>query len=212
MAEVVERPKPVTAREVARRILAHENAVIGIALAALIAVLGGISRGATATPSNMANVLVQSSMRGVAAVGQAFCILTANFDLSVSGVGVMAMMLGSAMMTTEWTNILGYPVSPFVAIPVMLVVAACWGLLSGTLVSRLAIPSLIVTFGVWQIGYGVAFYITDGQAVMHLPRSFAIYGSLPAGLLSFSRWRLWLILFLITPALVVASMPLVAIQ
>ena len=147
MAEELERPKPLTAREVARRVLAHENAVIGIALAAMIAVLAGISRGATVTRGNMANVLIQSSVRGVAAVGQAFCILTANFDLSVSGVGVMAMMLGSSMMTTEWTNILGYPASPFMAIPVMLAVAACWGLLSGTLVSRLNMPSLIVTFG-----------------------------------------------------------------
>jgi len=181
MAEVVERPKPLTAREVARRVLAHENAVIGIALAGLIAVLGGISRGATVTPGNMANVLIQSSVRGVAAVGQAFCILTANFDLSVSGVGVMAMMLGSAMMTTEWTNILGYPVSPFMAIPVMLVVGACWGLLNGFLVSRFNMPSLIVTFGVWQIGYGVAYYITEGKAITSLPESFAIYGSLPAG-------------------------------
>ena len=117
----------------------------------------------------------------MAAVGQAFCILTANFDLSVSGVGVMAMMLGSSMMTTEWTNILGYPASPFMAIPVMLAVAACWGLLSGALVSRLNMPSLIVTFGVWQIGYGVAYYVTRGTAVMELPESFAVYGALPVG-------------------------------
>lgn len=181
MAEVVERPKRVTAQEVARRVLAHENAVIGIALAAIIAMLAGISRGATVTRGNMANVLIQSSVRGVAAVGQAFCILTANFDLSVSGVGVMTMMLGSSMMTTEWTNILGYPASPFMAIPVMLAVGACWGLLSGTLVSRLALPSLIVTFGVWQIGYGVAYYVTEGKAIMELPESLAVYGSLPVG-------------------------------
>lgn len=181
MAEVVERPKPLTAREVARRVLAQENAVIGIALAGLIAVLGGISRGATITSGNMANVLIQSSVRGVTAVGQAFCILTANFDLSVAGVGVMTMMLGSAMMTTEWTNILGYPASPFLAIPAMLVVGACWGLLSGTLVSRFNMPSLIVTFGVWQIGYAVAYYVTEGKAVTSLPESFAVYGSLPVG-------------------------------
>ena len=124
-------------------------------------------------------MLILSSVRGGAAVGQAFCILTANFDLSVSGVGVMAMMLGSSMMTTEWTNILGYPVSPFIAIPVMLAVGAAWGLLSGTLVSRAGIPSLIVTFGVWQIGYGVAYYVTRGMAVMELPKSFAVYGALP---------------------------------
>lgn len=179
MAEVIERPKPLTAREAARRVLAHENAVVGIALAVLIAVLGGISRGATLTGENMANVLLQSSVRGVAAVGQAFCILTANFDLSVSGVAVMAMMLGSAMMTTEWTNILGYPASPFMAIPAMLMVGLAWGVLNGVLVSRLKMPSLIVTFGVWQIGYAVAYYITEGKAVMELPGSFAIYGELP---------------------------------
>jgi ribose transport system permease protein len=181
MAEVVERRERLTAREVARRVLAQENAVIGIALAGLIAVLGGISRGATITRGNMANVLIQSSVRGVTAVGQAFCILTANFDLSVAGVGVMTMMLGSSMMTTEWTNILGYPASPFMAIPVMLVVGACWGLLSGTLVSRFNMPSLIVTFGVWQIGYAVAYYVTEGKAVTSLPESFAVYGSLPVG-------------------------------
>jgi len=181
MAEELERPKPLTAREVARRVLAHENAVIGIALAAMIAVLAGISRGATVTRGNMANVLIQSSVRGVAAIGQAFCILTANFDLSVSGVGIMSMMLGSSMMTTEWTNILGYPASPFMAIPVMLAMGACWGLLSGALVSRLNMPSLITTFGVWQIGYGVAFYVTRGTAVMELPESFAVYGALPVG-------------------------------
>jgi len=181
MAEVAERREQVTFRDIARRALRHENAVIGIALAAIIAVLAGVSRGATVTRANMANVLIQSSVRGVAAVGQAFCILTANFDLSVSGVGVMAMMLGSSMMTTEWTNILGYPASPFMAIPAMLAVGACWGLLSGSLVSRLNMPSLIVTFGVWQIGYGVAYYVTEGKAVMELPESFARYGALPVG-------------------------------
>jgi ribose/xylose/arabinose/galactoside ABC-type transport system permease subunit len=181
MAEVAERREQVTFRDIVRRTLRHENAVIGIALVAIIAVLAGISRGATVTRGNMANVLIQSSVRGVAAVGQAFCILTANFDLSVSGVAVMTMMLGSSMMTTEWTNILGYPASPFMAIPVMLVVGACWGLLSGALVSRLNMPSLIVTFGVWQIGYGVAYYVTEGKAIMELPESFAVYGALPVG-------------------------------
>jgi len=180
MAEVVERRERVTFQDIARRAIRHENAVIGIALAALIAALGGISRGATVTTSNLANILLQSSVRGVAAVGQAFCILTANFDLSVAGVSVMAMMLGGTMMTTGATNILGYPASLFMALPVMLVVGACWGVLSGTLVSRLALPSLIVTFGVWQIAYGVGYYMTEGEAVYELPQSLAIYGKLPA--------------------------------
>jgi ribose transport system permease protein len=182
MTEVAQRPEAEgeTARGIARRVVAHENFVIGMVLVGLVAALGGVSRGATLTPSNVANVLLQSSVRGVVAIGQAFVILTANIDLSVAGVGVMAMMMGGAMMTTQWQNILGYSVSPFVAIPVMLVVGASWGLLNGTLVSRLGIPSLIATFGVWQLGYGAAYYVTNGQALMELPESLAVYGSLPA--------------------------------
>lgn len=179
MAEVVERRERLTARQAARRVLAYENTVLGIVLVSIIAIVGGVSRGATLTTRTMGDVLVQSSVRGVTAVGQAFCILTANFDLSVSGVGVMAMMLGSSMMTTQWQNILGYPASPFMAIPAMLVVGLAWGALNGILVSRLGIPSLMATFGVWQIGYGAAFFITRGTAIMELPESFHPYGELP---------------------------------
>jgi ribose/xylose/arabinose/galactoside ABC-type transport system permease subunit len=174
----------VTARRIGRNIVAHENFVSFIVLMALIGVLSGISRGETTTPTNLVNILLQSSVRGVAALGQAFVILTANIDLSVAGVGVMVMMLGSAMMTTEWRNIvvayLGAPTTPAMTIPVMLIVGAAWGLLNGTLVTRLGIPSLIATFGVWQIGYGAAYYITEGEAITELPPSLAVFGTLPA--------------------------------
>ena len=185
MAEVLETPErpSSTARRVGRYIITHENFAIGIALAIVMGVLGVISRLETLTPTNLGNVLLQSSVRGVAALGQAFVILTANIDLSVAGVGVMTMMLGAAMMTTEWQNIvvafLGRPASPALALPVMLIVGICWGLLNGTLVTRLGIPSLIATFGVWQIGYGLSYYVTRGEALTELPASLAIFGSLP---------------------------------
>ncbi len=186
MTEIAQRPEAEgeTARGIGRRVVAHENFAIGMVLVALVAALGGASRGATVTPINVGNVLLQSSVRGVVAIGQAFVILTANIDLSVAGVGVMAMMVGGGMITTQWQNIvvplIGHPASIYAAIPVMLVVGACWGLLNGTLVSRLGIPSLIATFGVWQLGYGAAYYVTNGEALMELPESLAVYGSLPA--------------------------------
>jgi ribose/xylose/arabinose/galactoside ABC-type transport system permease subunit len=182
MTEVAQRPESEreTARGIARRVVAHENFAIGMVLVGLVAALGGASRGATVTPSNVANVLLQSSVRGVVAIGQAFVILTANIDLSVAGVGVMAMMVGGAMMTTQWQNILGYSAPLALVIPVMLVVGGGWGSLNGVLVSRLGIPSLIATFGVWQLGYGAAYYVTNGTALMELPESLAAVGSLPA--------------------------------
>ena len=100
MTEVIEKSERTGIKAAARFVLTHENFVIGVALAGLIGALGGISRGQTTSPANIANILVQSSVRGVASIGQAFVILTANIDLSVGGMGVMTMMLGSAMMTS----------------------------------------------------------------------------------------------------------------
>ncbi len=183
MTEVIKKSERTDIKAAGRFVLTHENFVIGVALAGLIGALGGISRGQTTSPANIANILVQSSVRGVASIGQAFVILTANIDLSVGGMGVMTMMLGSAMMTSGWRNIIvayvGHPASPAMAIPVMLLMGIAWGLLNGTLVTRVGIPALMATFGVWQIGYGAAYYITEGEAITDLPQSFAVYGSLP---------------------------------
>jgi ribose/xylose/arabinose/galactoside ABC-type transport system permease subunit len=83
--ESVENRKPsgAKARETVRRVFRHENAVLVLVLIALIGAFGAISNGLTSSRANATNVLLQSSIRGVASVGQAFVILTAGIDLSV---------------------------------------------------------------------------------------------------------------------------------
>jgi ribose/xylose/arabinose/galactoside ABC-type transport system permease subunit len=120
----------------------------------------------------MANVLLQSCIRGTAAVGEAFVILTAGIDISVAGIGVMASILGGVLMTVGPLSLLGYPMSPLFAIPIMLVVATAWGLLNGAIITRTGIPALIATFCIWHIAEGVAYYPTGGQTVTDLPESF----------------------------------------
>ncbi|GAH68901.1 unnamed protein product [marine sediment metagenome] len=111
MAEIAERPKPLgaTAKDIGRRFLRHESAVLGVVLIAIIAGMAGVTKGLTLGRANMTNILLQSSMRGVAAVGQAFVMLTAGIDLSIGGVGLMTGILGATLMTTDMTlNIVGY--------------------------------------------------------------------------------------------------------
>lgn len=177
MAETVEKPKPLTAREMAGRVIRHENATLGIVLIALIAGLSVISRGVTTTRINMMNIVLQSSMRGVAAIGQGFVILSAGIDISVGGIGLCSAILATMMMTgAPWLNIVGYPVPIYVGILVMLLVGACWGALNGILVSRIGMPALIVTLGMWQITTGAAFQISEGNTVAYQPAGLAFFG------------------------------------
>ena len=103
MAEIVERPQARSerAKDVAKRLLRYENAVLIIVLVALIGGLGAITKGLTTSGANMMNVLLQSAIRGVASVGQAFVILTAGIDLSVGGMGLVAACLGARLMTVS---------------------------------------------------------------------------------------------------------------
>jgi len=179
MAESIEGHKPlrVVARETARRFFRHENAILVIVLIVLIAVIAFVAKGLTLSRANVSNILLQSSIRGVASVGQAFAILTAGIDLSVGGVGLFASILGASMMTSVLEqNIVGHPLSPYIAIPVMLLVGAGWGALNGFLTSRIGMSPLIVTLGMWEICKGAAFQLSGGNYIINLPESLAFFG------------------------------------
>ena len=178
MTQFVQGSEPigVAAKKIARRVFRHENTVLILALIALIGGMGVVTGGKSITRTNMMNVLLQSSIRGVASVGQAFVLLTAGIDVSVGGIGRFCGLLGTMMMTEGWQNIVGYPVSVFLAIPVMLLVGAAWGAINGSLVSRVGMPALIVTLGMWEVTSGAAFRVSRGQSIMQLPRSLAFIG------------------------------------
>jgi putative xylitol transport system permease protein len=168
---------PLRARETAKRLLRHDNAVLIIVLIALIGVMSAVTHGLTSSRVNMMNVLLQSSIRGVAAVGQAFVILTAGIDLSVGGVGLVCSMLGATLMTNDPTqSLIGYPVPLASGILIMLLAGLGWGAVNGSLVSRIGMPALIVTLGMWEITKGVGFQVNAGQYVMGLPESLSFMG------------------------------------
>jgi len=172
MAANVEKPQSTSerAREIAKRLLRHENAVLIIILIALIGILGVLTKGKLVTGTNVMNVLLQASGRGVASVGQAFVILTGGIDLSVGGIALMAMILAASMMT----GTTAFPAGP---IAVMLLVGAGIGAFTGSAVSRIGMPALIVTLAVWKIMEGASFLICGGYTIANLPPSVSFIGA-----------------------------------
>jgi putative xylitol transport system permease protein len=176
----VERPESFAnnARDIARRLFRHENFLLVIVLVGLVGGLSVITKGLTSTRTNMVNILLQSSMRGVATVGQTFVILSAGIDLSVGGVGLVCSVLGTGLMSLNpMKNIIGHPVPIYMVIPIMLLVASGWGAINGAAVSRGRLPALVVTLAMWEITKGVAFRISGGQSTGSQPESLAFFGS-----------------------------------
>jgi len=179
MTRIAEKPKSfnVKAQEIARRLFRYESAILVVVLVGLIAGMAVVTKGLTSSRANMMNIMLRSSITGVASVGQAFVILSAGIDLSVGGVGLFCSILGASMMTGDANlNIVGYPASPFLVIPIMLLVGVAFGAVNGLSVSRLGMPALIVTLAVWEMTKGGSFLLCLGHAIGLLPENVSSFG------------------------------------
>ncbi|MBA7471035.1 Ribose import permease protein RbsC [subsurface metagenome] len=177
MAEIVEKPKPLTARDIAKRVFRHENAALAGVLIGLIFGMGAATGGKTLSMANMMNTLLVSSIRGIAAIGQGMVILTAGIDVSVGGNALFCSALGAGLMTSSWQNIIGYPLPLGLGALIMLLAGTAWGAFNGTMVSHVGIPALVQTLGLWQITTGVAYRVCSGRDIHWQPESLSWWGS-----------------------------------
>ena len=169
MAEVVEQKAKVGFKELAKRVARHHDATLFFILLAIIFGMGGATGGRSLLLRNVKQVIVATSATGLSAIGQAYVILTAGIDLSVAGVAFSTSALGGALMTNMLVrNIIGYQMPVWQGIPIMLAMGAGFGLISGLLVTRIGMPPLIATLGIWQIGHGIGFQITRGFTITRM--------------------------------------------
>ncbi len=157
-------------RATAQRFIRHENGILIVVLVAIASGLAGVTAGRTASPGNVSNILLQSSTRGIASIGQLFVLLTGGIDLSVGGLAIMTAILGASLMTGTTTLTSG-------PIALMLLLGIAVGTFNGALVSRVGMPSLIVTLGVWQITKGFGYLITGGESIRNLPEQVSFFGA-----------------------------------
>lgn len=139
-----------------------------------------IAQPAFLSSHNIFNVLTQSAIFGIMALGLTFVIISKGIDLSVGSVlafsGVIAASLGqSAEATSKYFPNL--PIMP-VLVPILaaLIVGALCGGLSGFLIAKTRIPAFIATLGMMTVARGMALIYTDGKPVSTLIPSFTAIG------------------------------------
>lgn len=107
------------------------------------------------SPLNVSNTLTFTVELGIIALAMTLLMTSGEFDLSVGS------MFGFAPVLM-WT-LFNAGVLPFgAAFLVAMLVAAAIGLFNGLFVTRLKIPSFLVTLGMLLVVRGTALYITDG--------------------------------------------------
>lgn len=105
----------------------------------------------------LTSILRQVSIIGIISVGAAFVILTAGIDLSVGSVACISSLTAALLLKA------GYSIP--VAIIVTLMIAVCYGIFSGCLVSFFKMSPLIATLGMMTALRGAGYLITDGLPV-----------------------------------------------
>lgn len=160
----------------AAAVLASIARVPGVAfvLIVLCAVFGLTSSG-FATPSNIANIMVQSTILLLLALPMTLIIMTEGLDLSIGAVLTFAsIVLAVTVVATG---------SPALAFLAALAAGFCFGLGNGVLVGVLDIPPFIATLGTLGIAQGLSLLVTDGQSIVGIPRSIeSIYSGTLAGI------------------------------
>ncbi len=130
---------------------------------------------------NILNILNQSAIVGIMALGMTIVIISKGIDLSVGSVLALAGVVAASLSQTSAASIkvfesLGQqPI--FVAILAALAVGAAAGAISGGLIAFTGIPAFISTLGMMTIARGIVFLYTQGQPVSKLSDGMLFFGS-----------------------------------
>lgn len=116
------------------------------------------------TLNNFANILANMSYRVVIALGIAGCVITGGCDLSAGRmIGFSACLAGTLLQKIDYAGKFFpgmNPLNPWVVLIIVMVVAACFGSITGSFIAYLSVPPFIATLAMMEIIYGLGLIYT----------------------------------------------------
>lgn len=150
-----------------RSLLGSWDALL-VVLLILAIVLGTTLSPYFLTPFNISLLTKDLMEKAIMALPMTLIIISGEIDLSV------ASTLGLASVVLGVTTNAGIPIG--LGIPLVLILGAAAGLLNGLLVTRVGLPSLVVTVGTLGLYRGLAYVVLGDQAVSTFPTAFTDFG------------------------------------
>ncbi|WP_260261098.1 ribose ABC transporter permease [Vibrio intestinalis] len=109
------------------------------------------------TVDNILNILRQTSVNAIIAVGMTLVILTAGIDLSVGSVLALCGAFAATMI--------GLEIPVMIAVPTALVAGAALGAISGIIIAKGKVQAFIATLVTMTLLRGVTMVYTDGRPI-----------------------------------------------
>lgn len=125
----------------------------------------GVATDTFFTPANLSNVLRQNAFIAMLAAGMTFVILTGGIDLSVGSIVGLSGVVCADLLSRQ--------VAMAPAVTAGIATGLIVGAGNGLAVTRLRIPSFVVTLASMLMVRGAAFKYTDARTITGLPDGFA---------------------------------------
>jgi ribose transport system permease protein len=160
-------------------ILAKPETMVALALLVLVIVMCVLRPVSFPTARNMFNILRQSSLIAILAVGMGLVIITGGIDLSVGAVIAFSTCLGLWF----YKNMAA---PPLVVLLLVLAAGLAVGCINGILISKLGIPPFIVTLGMLSVCNGSALLISNGIPIRYPSTWISVFGGAYIGIIPVS--------------------------
>ncbi len=120
------------------------------------------------TLSNMQNLVRQTAISGVIAIGMTIVIISAGIELSVGATAGLSGVLCAIFMGT-----LGWPI--FLSVVASVLLATLVGVFNGAMIHDGKVPPFIATLGCMTAVRGVIMLITNARMISGLPKTFVTF-------------------------------------
>ena len=121
-------------------------------------------------PRNLVNIVLQSSITAIVALGLTLPILTGGIDLSVGSVAALSGALSAGLIARA-----GWAAGP--AITIGLMVGAVTGTLIGLMVVGGRLPPFVASLSLMAIARGLTLVYTQGKPIAGLPEGYVFLGT-----------------------------------
>ena len=135
----------------------------------LIIILLSFLSDAFLTKRNLLNIVRQTSIHGIMAVGMTFVILTSGIDLSVGSILALAGVLCADLEHR------GIPI--LILVILTLLAGAVLGFLNGVVITKGKVTPFVVTLGMMSIARGFALIYAGGYPISGFDKPFRYIGS-----------------------------------
>jgi ribose transport system permease protein len=131
-----------------------------------------------ATLGNLQNILTQISVTAIIAVGLTFVILCAEIDLSVASIAnATGIIVAYFTLQDPSVSIANIPLPGWAAIGIAIAACFALGAVNAFGLTRIGIPSFIMTLAMLQIAAGICALLVRGQIAYAVPPLITTLGA-----------------------------------